>query len=215
MFKKKLSVDEVTALYSLDAPFEIVEAYNSLVSNIISLSNQEGYKSIAVTSANYGEGKAAVSINLAIALAENLLNKRILLIDSDMRRSDVSAFMCADAKCGLSDSLSKGSDDLSIVKSDISNLDILPAGSVKTNPTGLLRSDKMGGILKSLEEKYDFIIIDTAPVNDYADALFLADRVSGFVVVTKKKVSSVSKIEVATSRLESSGAKILGFVYNH
>ncbi len=213
MFKKKLVIDEEPKRYSLEAPYEIVEAYNSLVSNLISLTAQEGYKSIAVTSANYGEEKASVAINLSIALAQNLLSKRILLVDSDLRRSNVSEFMCPDAKTGLSNYLQTDKDALSIIKTEISNLDILPAGDVKSNPTGLLRSDKMGELLKSLESNYDYIIIDTAPVNDFADALFIADRVSGFIVAVKKKVSSISKIDTATTRIENSGANIFGFVF--
>lgn len=214
MLKKKNTFDEAPIRYSLDAPFETVEAYNSLVSNLIRLASDEGYKSIAVTSASYGEGKAGVSINIAIALAQNLLSKKILLVDSDLRRSDVSSFMCPDAKSGLSDCFEENADEPAIIKSDIANLDLLSAGSLRSNPTGILRSDKMGSMLKTLEERYDYIIIDTSPVNDYADALFLADRVSGFIVATKRKVSSVSKIDVATSRIESSGAKILGFVFS-
>ena len=214
MFKKKLVIDEEPKRYSLEASYEIVESYNSLVSNLISMSAQEGYKSIAVTSANYGEEKASVAINLSLAMAQNLLSKRILLVDSDLRRSNVSQYMCPGAKIGLSNYLQTDKDSLSIIKSEISNLDILPAGDVKSNPIGLLRSDKMGELLKNLESQYDYIIIDTAPVNDYADALFIADRVSGFVVAVKKKVSSISKIDIATTRIENSGANILGFVFD-
>ena len=90
MFKKKTYTEEFSVRYSHDAPFEIVEAYNSLVSNLISVSAEEGYKSIAVTSAVYGEGKASLAINLAYALANNLLDKKILLIDTDLRTSKIS-----------------------------------------------------------------------------------------------------------------------------
>jgi capsular exopolysaccharide synthesis family protein len=200
-------------LYSPDAPFEIIEAYNSLVTNIIRLSNEEHFKSIAITSAAYGEGKATVAINIATALAENLLDKKILLIDSDLRSSNVSEFLDFSHNKGLSNYLSTDCDDPQILGTSRKNLDVIAAGDVKSNPTGLLRSDKMGGMLKALEDKYDYIIIDTAPVNDYADALFLADRVAGYIFSTKKKASSVSKIDLATARVESAGAKIIGFVF--
>ena len=166
------------------------------------------------TSATYGEGKASLAINLAVALAYNLLDKKILLIDSDLRTAKVSEFVLPDAKEGISNFLASDSSEPEIFKSEIKNLDVIIAGDAKSNPTGLLRSDKMGTALASLEEKYDYIIIDTAPINDYADALFLADRVSGYIVSTKKKVSSVSKIDFATDRIESAGAKVLGLVFS-
>ena len=214
MLNKKNIATGDTRKYSLDAPFEIIEAYNSLVSNLLCICNDKGYKSIGVTSAGYNENKTSVAVDLASSLADNLINKRILLVDSDLRRSDVSAIMCPEATIGLSNFISENSAEPAIINTEIKNLDILPAGNAKANPTGLLRSDKMGSILKSLEEKYDYIIIDTAPVNEYADALFLADRVSGFIVSTKKKVSSISKIDQAATRIESSGAEIIGFVFS-
>jgi len=214
MFKRKNALEEPSRRYSFDAPFEIVEAYNSLVSNLLRICSDKGYKSIGITSASYGEGKSTVAIDLANALADNLINKRILLVDSDLRRSSVSTVMCNDDIKGLSNFLADDSSDPGIIKTDIDNLDLLSAGDVKANPAGLLRSDKMGELLSRLEAVYDFIIIDTPPVNDYADALFLADRVSGFIFATKKKVSTVSSLDVATSRMETSGATILGIVYS-
>ncbi len=214
MFKKKTYNEEFPVKYSQEAPFEIVEAYNSLVSNIISLSSEEGFKSIAVTSAYYGEGKASLAINLAYALAHNLLDKKILLIDTDIRASYVSQMLIPDAKIGISNYLSIDVTEPEIQKSDFSNLDVIVSGDVRSNPTGLLRSDKMGSVLKDLEAKYDYIILDTAPINDYADALFLADRVAGYIVSAKKKVSSVSAIDAATTRIENAGAKVLGLVFS-
>jgi capsular exopolysaccharide synthesis family protein len=213
MFKKKTYTEEFSVRYSQDAPFEIVEAYNSLVSNLISVSAEEGSKSIAVTSAVYGEGKASLAINLAYALANNLLDKKILLIDTDLRTSKISEELVPNAKSGISNFLSADVTEPEIQKSELGNLDIIVAGNVKGNPTGLLRSDKMGSVLNDLEAKYDFIILDTAPINDYADALFLADRVAGYIVSAKKKVSSVSAIDVATTRIENSGSKVIGLVF--
>ena len=213
MFKKKTYNEEFPVKFSQEAPFEIVEAYNSLVSNIISVSAEEGMKSIAVTSAYYGEGKASLAINLSYALANILLDKKILLIDADLRTSKVSEMLIPDAKSGISNYLYADAAAPEIQKSELQNLDVIVSGDVRSNPTGLLRSDKMGSILKDLEAKYDYIIIDTAPINDYADALFLADRVSGYIVSTKKKVSSISAIDVATTRIENAGAKVLGLVF--
>ena len=190
-----------------NSAFATNDAYNSIVTNIIRLANEEGLKSLAVTSACEGENKDVVATRLAFALAENLLDKKILYVDADFRSSKNS-------KCsGLSNYLAEDGVNFVTDNSEFKNLDICNAGDVKMNPTGLLRSDKMGIILKSWEEKYDYIIINTPPVNDYADALFLADRVSGFTFATQKNVSSISKIDLATSRVESAGAKVIGFVF--
>ena len=214
MFKKKTFNEVMLEKYSQDASFETIEAYNSLVSNIINLSSENTIKSIAVTSSTYGEGKVSLAINLAVALAYNLLDKKILLLDSDLRMAKVSEFVLPEAKEGISNFLASDNSAPQIFKSEIKNLDVIVAGDVKSNPTGLLRSDKMGLALAALEEKYDYIIIDTAPINDFADALFLTDRVAGYIVSTKKKVSSVSKIDLATDRIESAGAKVLGLVFS-
>lgn len=217
MFKKKNIVEEKLEIYSKDASSEIVEAYNSLVTNIIHFPIEKDCKVIAVTSATYGEGKSSIAINLALALAINLLDKRILLVDSDLRNSKIGEFINASSKeivKGISDYLSGKDAEPVISKSDVSNLDVLYAGGAVDNPAGLIRSDKMGELLSSFEGKYDYVIIDTPPVNSFSDALLLSDRISGFVIATKKNNSSVAAIDNATDRIRSSGTEIFGFVFS-
>ena len=217
LLKKKTLVEEKLESYSSDATFEVVEAYNSLVTNLIHLPIDNKCKMIAITSSGYGEGKSSVAINLASALAANLVDKKVLLVDSDFRCSKVYEFMKgSDAKKvkGVADYLDDDKTALNILNSNVSNLDVVYAGKTKSNPTALIRSEKMREVLKSFEDKYDYVIIDTPPVNVYSDTLFLADRVSGFIISTKRNISSVSEIEKLTDRINSAGSEVLGFVYS-
>ena len=217
MLKNKKYSEEMLSSYSLDASSEIVEAYNTLVNNIIHLPLEDNCKVIAVTSATYGEGKTAIAINLAKALANNLLDKKILLVDADFRNSKVSEFI------GYSEDVNSNSlssylegyvENPQFLHSSNSNLDYLFAGAVKNNPAGLVRSDKMVSALNIFTQGYDYVIIDTPPINEFSDALFLADRVNGYIMAVRRKISKISSIDFATDRITNSGAEILGFVYS-
>ena len=158
----------------------INEAFRVLRTNTdFSRINKEGCNVIALTSFNPGSGKSFITMNLAAAIA--IKNKRVLVIDGDMRHGSSSGYMGKN-KSGLSDYLSGGTDDimsLLVTSEDIAILQVLPIGTVPPNPTELLESPRFGELIGQMRPLYDYIIIDCPPIEVVADAQIIdqyADR---------------------------------------
>ena len=221
LFKKKKTHGsvEVDKLKIIDenTPFAIKEAFGSFCTNILYLPISDKCKKIAVTSSMPGEGKTYISINLALTLSQNLVGKKILLIDMDVRSPSISKlFVKYDSsisvKSGLSEYLVGIDEEPNIIESDIPGLSVLFAGGVSSNPAGLINSDKMTIFLKDCEEKYDYIIIDTPPVNLVSDATLLVGRINGYIIASRADFSTTNSIANAEKTLNTVGAQILGVV---
>ena len=221
MIRKKRSHDRtaVDALKIIDesTPFAVKEAFNSLATNVIYLPITDRCKKIAITSSVSGEGKTYISINLSIVLAKNLTDKKVLLIDMDIRSPRISKLFKSfsdsyNSNEGLSEYLIGISDKPNIVSTNIPGLSILFAGGESSNPAGLINSQKMTEFLKKCEEEYDYIIIDTPPINIVSDATLLNDRVNGYIITTRSEYSTTRSLAVAEELLNSVGAHIFGVV---
>lgn len=158
----------------------INEAFRVLRTNVEFMCNSvEGAKTIAMTSFNPGSGKSFISVNLGMSIA--LKEKRVLLIDGDMRHGSTSAYIGSPEK-GLSDWLSGAESNIDslLVKSETCDtLYFLPVGSIPPNPTELLESRRFGQLMDHVKETFDYIIIDCPPIEVVADAQIIdryADR---------------------------------------
>ena len=219
LFKKKKVHDsyEISAQRIIDenTPFAIKEAFGTFCTNILYLPINDKCKKIAITSSLPGEGKTYIAINLAITLAQNLVGKKILLIDMDVRSPSISKlFKRYDQnisnKNGLSEHLVGLDEEPNIIDSEIPGLSVLFAGGASSNPAGLINSDKMTSFLLSLDESYDYVIIDTPPVNIVSDATLLVGRISGYVLASRADFSTTNTLANAEKTLENVGAHILG-----
>ena len=195
---------------------ELQEAYNNLSSNVIHLPIDDKCKKIAITSSIYGEGKTSLSINLSISLAQNLIDKKILLVDADMHCPHIKKFISSVAVVEegteLSFFLSGTEKNFSFGKSHIKNLDIVFSEVAQITPTGLINSSRMNEFISLCEEKYDYIIIDTPPANYFADAASFVNIVNGYIISTKSRTSKIPMISSTADALTSVGATILGVV---
>lgn len=158
----------------------INEAFRVLRTNTdFSRINKEGCNVIAITSFNPGSGKSFITMNLAAAIA--IKDKRVLVIDGDMRHGSSSNYVDK-AETGLADYLSGESDDPSgmlVTPDGIPTLQVLPIGTVPPNPTELLESPRFGELIARMRPHYDYIIIDCPPIEVVADAQIIdqyADR---------------------------------------
>ena len=222
MLFKKQKVHDSKAVDSLriindHTPFAVKEAFSALGTNVIYLPIVDKCKKIAITSGVPGEGKSYVSINLSITLAQNFDNKKILLIDMDMRSPSIAKLFENfpeeyDSKTGLSEYLIGLTDTPNIVETNIRGLSVLFAGGESTNPAGLINSDKMTNLIKSCEEKFDYIIIDTPPINIVSDATLLVGRINGYILSTRADYSNINTLSVAEKTLNSVGAHLFGVV---
>lgn len=160
-----------TQALSLQKPKSVfAESVRSVRTNLSFLAGEKKSKVICITSEISGEGKSFVSINLASTLA--LIDKRVVLIAADLRKSKLHKSFQADNKKGLSTYLSK-QDDLEslIIKTNNENLDFIASGPVPPNPSELLHSQRMKDLVKELSEIYDFVLLDTAPVGLVSDSI--------------------------------------------
>jgi capsular exopolysaccharide synthesis family protein len=211
--KKDSDEDEHVKLTDKSVPFNVVESYKSIRTNISFALSTVDKKIFAVSSANPREGKSTTSSNIAIALAQG--GNKILLIDADMRKAVQHKVFGLKNKKGLSSAISKMSSlEECIHKNVMENLDVMTAGPVPPNPSELLASENMGVILEKLSEEYSMILIDTPPVNVVTDAMELAKYISGIVVVLRYGVTTNEDAEDAIKKIEFSKMNMLGFIMN-
>ena len=213
LFRSKKRHDIDFGVISEDTPFAIREAYKALFSNILYLNIGSSCKKIAVTSAVSGEGKTTVSANLAVTLAQNLEGKRVLLIDADMREPSIARTFCIKpGGHGLSEYLSGIDEDPKFDYLPQYKLMVLTAGGHSYNPTKLIGSEKMQRLIKACEKEFDYVIIDTPPVNIVSDAVLLNGIADGYLIATRSEVSDVPNLNQCISKLEQIGAEIYGIV---
>lgn len=191
-------------------PFLIKEAYKLARTNILFSCVDEGCKCIAITSAIASEGKTTTATNMALSFAQ--MKKRTLLIDGDMRKPQVHNIFSVDNQIGLSNVLGGLARPEEAIHRLESGLNIITSGHIPPNPVELLASQRMEKILKALGEYYEYIFIDTPPVNIVTDALVVSEKVSGVVVVTKEGESRHRDLEQALGKLNFAKAKILGLI---
>lgn len=170
--KSKSGQHEVNTIVVKEGKRDIInEAFRVLRTNVeFMCGSTVGSKVIAFTSFNPGSGKSFISVNLGMSIA--LKNKKVLIIDGDMRHGTTSAYI-GSPSTGLSNYLSGAEGDVMklIVQSDLcDNLFILPVGSIPPNPTELLESSRLAELLNIVKDKFDYIIIDCPPVEVVADA---------------------------------------------
>lgn len=193
--------------------FAVREAYKALRTNVMFSLPKKDCRRIIVTSAVAGDGKSTNAINLAITLAET--GTKVLLVDCDLRRPNVANFMNIAGKKGLSNVLTGYcSFDEAVVKGVEPNLDILPSGEVPPNPTELLGSSAFSELLDSAAEKYEYIILDTSPVNLVTDTVLLSKLVDGIIIVVRANRTEKDSVNDAVNSLRLVDAKILGFIFN-
>ena len=195
--------------------FGASEAYKLLRTNLVfSTADEKDCKIIGVTSALKGEGKSTTSINLSYTLAQN--NKRVLLIEGDMRIPVIATTLKLDSPVGLSHVLAGINTLQEAVHTTelIQGLYVLPAGDIPPNPSELLSSKRMEQVLDELTSSFDFIIIDLPPVNAVSDSLATAHLLSGMIVVVRQDYCDRQSLAEAMRRMEMLQVKVLGFVFN-
>lgn len=192
----------------------VSEAYRSLRTKILFLAANESIKTIVLTSSNTKEGKTLTAANLAVAFAQE--NKRVLLIDADIRNPGIHHMFHKNNFTGLTNILSNKAKVLeAIVRTDVPNLSILTSGSSPTLPSELLTFSKMSALIEQVADLYDFILIDSPPAFAAADSQILASLSDGivFVVMQGKVKRQIIRKDIQT--LRQLGGQVLGVVLNN
>ncbi len=193
--------------------FDIIEAYKAARTNIIYSLVEDGSKIICVTSSSPEEGKSTSCINLAVTFAQT--GAKVLLIDGDLRKPRIHWYLKLHSKPGLTNVL--GGFSLvtdAIQTTSYENLHVLTCGHIPPNPTELLASSNMGTLLNMLKASYDYIFVDTPPINTVTDAAVLSKLVSGTILVVRQGITTLDDVGASLKKLKLVNAKILGFLLN-
>jgi tyrosine-protein kinase Etk/Wzc len=197
-----------------DPKSPITEAYRRLRTALRYSKIEKPFKRIMFTSSLPGEGKSTTSANFAVVLAQT--GSRVILVECDLRKPVLETFFNLPRSPGLTELLA-GEKTLeeTVENTQISGLSLLPCGVIPPNPTELIGSDRMKEVLQKLEERFDFIVIDTPPVMPVSDAQVLGESVDRVVLVVSAGKTPAPALKHTMERLKETNAEVSGLVLGH
>jgi len=195
----------------------VMEAYRRLRTNLLFSSPDIELRSVVITSAQPGEGKTCTAANLAVALASS--EKRVLLVDADMRNPGQHLLFRKTLDRGLSELIVQGNVNplarlLRMHATDFPNLSLLTSGTIPPNPSELLESRRARTLLAELAEDHDLLVIDSAPAGVVSDALSVAAHASATILVVEAGKTNASQAAAVIRALRDVGANVIGVVIN-
>lgn len=214
MFKKKKKISERAGLVTHDKPKSVIsEKFRGIRSNIIFSRADSKVQTILVSSEKPSAGKSTITSNVAITYAQ--AGYKTLVIDGDLRKPTQQYIFNKNNIKGLSNLIIDKTDFREVVQqTEVENLELLTSGPIPPNPSELIASETLKNIFRELKEYYDFIIVDTPPVNTVTDAQLFAELTQNIVYVIDVDNNQRASIEKGKVLLEKTGAKILGVVLN-
>ncbi|HWR17308.1 MAG TPA: CpsD/CapB family tyrosine-protein kinase [Terriglobales bacterium] len=190
----------------------VVEAYRGLRTRIARIQATQGLTTLVISSAVKGEGKSYTALNLALCCAQ-LRNANVLLVDADLRTAGVSRNLAAHERTGLSEVLEgKARYAEAILKTDLSNLFVLPAGTSNVPPPELFASSAWKEFISWTNETFRLVIIDATPVLPLADYDLIAAPCDAVIAIVRPHVTPRELVERAVPRFDKK--KFLGVVCN-
>jgi polysaccharide biosynthesis transport protein len=212
--KKKVKQERRTiSIVNENTAFSVVEAYKTLRTNLMFAAQNPGCKRIIITSATPFEGKSTNCCNLGITLAQT--NSNVLIIDCDLRKPTMNRYFKVKGIPGLSEALA-GMHAVNevIQKTGYDKLKVICGGTIPPNPAELLGSIAMEELLYNLSLHFDYILLDTPPINVVTDALALTTITDGVVLVARQGQTTHPDFGRALASLKFANAKVLGTILN-
>jgi len=189
------------------------EAFRELRTSVILSASGRFANSILVTSAQPGEGKTTVAVNLAFSLAQ--LGKPVLLVDADMRRPSIQKYFPESGSQLSSYLAGRGAWQQMVFPTPISRLHVLHCGPIPENPSELLSSDRMRALIQESMATYRFVILDSPPLLNRADSRILGSMVGATILVVKGGETPRQVVQYAESQARSVGTNLIGVVLNN
>lgn len=208
---KDLKSRSLVSHYNSKSP--TAEQYRSIRTNIQFAAIDEEIQTIMVSSPGPGDGKSTTAANLAVVIAQQ--GKKVLLVDSDLRKPTVHYTFRANNTQGLTNVLTKQMmlEDV-VTATEVKDLYVLPSGPIPPNPAELLGSRMMKEIMEMAKESYDTVIFDTPPVLAVTDAQVMANHCDGIVLVVSSGKTEIGQAQKSKELLQKSNGKLLGIVLN-
>jgi capsular exopolysaccharide synthesis family protein len=207
--KRPIKID-----FDLD-PF-MEEQYQKLRRRLAATPKQQTVKVVMVAATTHGEGATTTSAILATTLARSGHSK-ILLIDANLRTPALDGVFNEDTQHaeGLSDVVCADvAVESAIYQTNFPNLFLLPVGKSHSSPSYLFDGDPIAKLLNDLRERFDFIIIDGAPLDGYSESFFLASKVDGVILVVESERTKKQVVKKIKKELEWGPVNLLGIVLN-
>lgn len=192
----------------------IIEQFRTIRTNIKFTMPDEPLKTILITSSTPGEGKSTNAANIGVVFAQE--DKRVLIIDADMRKPTLHHTFKTFNKVGLSNILARKSAlHEAVQETFVIGLDVITSGPIPPNPAELLSSKVLDALLQHVKNDYDMIIIDSPPLLSVTDAQILANKCDGTIIILNTGVVDKRAVKKAKALLSASRTKILGVVLNN
>jgi capsular exopolysaccharide synthesis family protein len=197
-----------------DGNSQVSEAYRTIRTNLVLSRAGRAPRTLLITSGLPAEGKTTVAVNLAITLAST--GSRVLVVDVDLRKPSVAKhFRIPLSSIGVTDVLTgNASLESAIIKSSVENVFVLPSGSTPPNPSELIGSEEMVQFVHEIQERFDYVVLDSAPLLPVTDTMLLSRLAEGVVMVIRGNATPIKACVDAKARAVTSGARLLGVVLN-
>jgi capsular exopolysaccharide synthesis family protein len=193
----------------------VEEQYQKLRRRLAPGANQKNVKVVMVAATTHGEGATTTSAILAATLARSG-HAKILLVDANLRTPALDGvFMESDYPAGLSDIVTADRNLENVIyQTNFPNLFLLPVGKPHSSPSYLFDGEPISNLLNALRERFDYIILDSAPLNTYSESFFLASKVDGVILVVSSESTQKRTIRKIKKELEWGDINVLGVVLN-
>lgn len=209
--KRQSSADFMIASGN-DVPFNYVESFKSLRTNLNFIAATEKLNTFILTSAIPGEGKSNTAINLAITLAED--SKSVVVVDCDLRKPSLNRYLKLGRNFkGVTDILTGNATvEEALIQFEDLGIHVLTAGAVPPNPSEMLSAEPMQKLVEDLKGAFDYVILDTPPVSVVTDAAILGRYADGALLCVRSDFAPKETVQLAKERLTAVGVRILGVV---
>ena len=215
---EKTTLDLQTAMVAKGAgPIPIQSQYNryqQIKTKLTTQFSEESIKTIMFTSTAHGDGSSFTAVSFATILARDC-RVNVLLMDANMRCPRIHEIFDVEFRQGLSNILTKDEDKIPIIKKvGHGEFYLIPCGEKNSEPMNLFESIRFDKTLKFLRDKFDYVIIDTPPVNSYAESMVIAAKVDGVILVLESDKTRQPVAIRAKQEMEKAGANLLGVILN-
>ncbi|MDM1301945.1 polysaccharide biosynthesis tyrosine autokinase [Acinetobacter indicus] len=210
LLKKKKNIPILAVKHSDDIAIESLRSMRTAIHFALSSAKNN---IIMVSGPAPEVGKSFISTNLATILAQS--QKRVLIIDADLRRGYLHKYFNQQAQLGLADYLNGQTDLSQVIKAtEVSGLDVIARGKSPANPSELLSTTQFSAMLNQLSEQYDHILIDTPPILAVTDGIIISQHAGVNLVIARYAKTQMKELELTINRFEQAGVKVNGIILN-
>jgi len=196
------------------ANIPLSKAFGEIINRLLLTTKNLTGQRWLITSALVGEGKTISAIGIAFTMVHR--NKKVLLIDGNLRNPSISRRFGSGSPMGLTEVIQRGEDVKRVLHKarDMENLSVLAAGNLNIDPFELFRGQRIQEVLNTVQDLFDFTIIDSPALDENLDALLLAPYVEGCIIVMQAEKTRKSAVLKAGQEIEKVGGKVLGLIFN-